>query len=459
MSKSSKNLLFENKDLNILKVSQLPKDEELYGNFFDVIKDKDELSKQDYEKLDNKARIILTNKYDFLQRCKSEWKFFDHDYSDKTKPCTLCHRATKEIYFIKNSFNGNVINVGSTCIDQFEGSEAYEQIRKYKNQRERDKRIIEFKELEIDDLDFIKNAMDNFHNIDIQLPLALLNKIKYILDTLVNVKSGYINKGGKFNAVSSKFMSLKLDYLTLWRQATDFYNTNKDKKLICDRETANWLHDYDVILWETVASNDGCFTNETLKHITCEHYVNKHINEFRSCLADPNIKILNASGGIIIFNYKPKLNSNPISFTVDAAYFMKYIGANCLTEPNYRFDKNSLKDISIDNNFLNFNSIRDHIINKLDFDIENDDDTKYLYVKGKPNNKKVKGVMYLRISSAFFFKNCNNFLLDEDKKLYDVWNKWYNSRRMSDKWITKEERFAIKEASKSASLQRQKDYY
>lgn len=76
----------------------------------------EQLPEQDLRIIDNIFSEIII-------RCKNEWEGSPVPYEElegsNSIPCSLCNAATKKVYYIKNKVSNKIVNVGSTCIDQF----------------------------------------------------------------------------------------------------------------------------------------------------------------------------------------------------------------------------------------------------------------------------------------------------------------------------------------------------
>ena len=97
------------------------------------------------------------------------------------------------------------MHVGSECIKKFPDIENISVIRKTMREQlslqNENKRRIQFSEIELDNVDYIKNAEKWFSDFRILLPAVLYNNIKMVLYNLNSLKTNYVKKGGKIEDI------------------------------------------------------------------------------------------------------------------------------------------------------------------------------------------------------------------------------------------------------------------
>lgn len=91
----------------------------------DILKDKDEpvLKYSELEELEKAKKEFFTSSLfkKFYKTVCKEWEMVDLIDDNKPLECSLCgQKDTKKKYYIKNKLNGTVLNVGSTCINNFD---------------------------------------------------------------------------------------------------------------------------------------------------------------------------------------------------------------------------------------------------------------------------------------------------------------------------------------------------
>lgn len=103
----------------------------------------------DQVKEENKSDFQYVVPY-ILKQCGEEWKGDEsvlhpiEDLGDGRRPCGLCGRDNRYIYYIQNRLNGNKLNVGGDCVEDFvdmdllrEGNSKGQLLRKAKELRRR----------------------------------------------------------------------------------------------------------------------------------------------------------------------------------------------------------------------------------------------------------------------------------------------------------------------------------
>ena len=94
------------------------------------------------------------------------------------KKCTVNYVEGRiNVFSIKNRKNNNELHVGSECIKKFPDIENIRVIRKTMREQlslqNENKRRIQFSEIELDNVDYIKNAEKWFSDFRILLPAVL----------------------------------------------------------------------------------------------------------------------------------------------------------------------------------------------------------------------------------------------------------------------------------------------
>lgn len=94
----------------------------------DLLKEKQEpiLKYDEIQELKEDKKEFLTSSLftNFYKTVCKEWEMVDLIDDDKKIECSLCgQKDTKKKYYIRNKLNGTVLNVGSTCINNFDDIE------------------------------------------------------------------------------------------------------------------------------------------------------------------------------------------------------------------------------------------------------------------------------------------------------------------------------------------------
>ena len=282
-------LLLKQDEMILLKNSEAVKNIETYGNMYDCVMPYKVLSEIDLQKnelFNTKARAtILGNKNLLFQEIKDEWYAIGcNDETTEEVHCQLCGRKNKRIFYIKNRKNNNELHVGSECIKKFPDIENISVIRKTMREQlslqNENKRRIQFSEIELDNVDYIKNAEKWFSYFRILLPAVLYNNIKMVLYNLNSLKTNYVKKGGKIEDIREQYIAYKKLFEKYKKEALQFYETNKMKPLICRKNLADWLETEHLNVWKHVLENGGFLDRETLEYCYQTEYVRAHLKQF-----------------------------------------------------------------------------------------------------------------------------------------------------------------------------------
>lgn len=475
-------LLIRRDEMVLIKNSQSAMNTDIYGNLYTCLQGYNSLSVGEFEgnkDFDNKAKaVILNNKSMLMDSITEEWMALACN-EDETKKvhCQLCNTPNKYIYYIQNSNTDKELHVGSECIKKFPKVRNVKKIKKdlseSKRIKEEQRRRIEFQEMELPDLNFIREAEGKFDNIDILLPHELYIKIKEILYCLNTTKTNYIKNGGKKEEVFKIYNDAKKQFENLWKQALEFFNKNKNKKLVCRGKVAKWLHENKPEIWLEVSQNGGFFNENTLKNAYQKEYVEDHIEDFRKHLSEKDISIVGVTGAAIRFSIENNDYKYPLTFSIAYKDFMRNIGCFCICTSKYLYTRNDLANYKIDDNMLNFNSLYNrirNIIRNIGFDIEVDENTETMYYKMLPreiksnskwsNKSRLSEAYYKKFERRQFFNICLPIIFKDDEEIEKVFKLVFNKLKNSkENWITEEDKRKYAElAAEAASRQKQREF-
>ena len=465
----------------LIQNSKIPKNKNLYGNLYLAIQGYINVTNKDLnenERFDKKSQAtILANKKELMNNVMEEWKGVAcNEITDEEIHCQLCSRPNKLIYYIQNQKTGAELHVGSTCINRFNKIGNIKQIKKNwleKNkQLEKEKRKIEFSEIDLEDLNYVEELENKFKEIDIVLPYNLYISLKNKLYELNSLRTNYIKNGGEFQEVEKEYFELKKESLSLWVKAEDFYNINKNNSLICNKRVGDWIKDKDENIWISISKNNGLFSNETLKFIYEPEFIKEHIKEFNQCREDKDIRILRKNGNNIVFQIKNRRYPNGLIFETRAKWFMENIGCHCLTETNYKFGK---KDIDVEKIIIpetsrNLEEILNrvnYVLEKIGYVIEVSRITNYIYYKrtGKQVEefsikKQDINKIYKKINFSMIIESFKPIIFSEDdemvKKAFKIKLRILIYR---GSWITKQEKEDNERiAGQETALKKQREF-
>lgn len=470
-------LLIKKDEMILLKNSEAGKNNELYGNLYDVLQPYDILNEDDFQKnilFNDKARaVILNNKSILIDAIKEEW--FGIAYNDEATDeihCQLCGRKNKLIFYIRNKLNDIELNVGSDCIKKFPGIENISNIKRtyneHKKQLSESKRTIEFDQIDLNNLNYIKQSEKWFSDFKIVLPYQLHTNIKSVIYDLNSTRTMYIKNGGDLVAVQQQYIEYKNSLEKYKQTAEEIYQTNRANKLVCKKELADWLHINHNDILEKVMKNGGLLSEETLKYCYYDKFVQSNLKIFNSRISDKDINIVGMNGNLVRFVIENNDYTLPLFFCIKSDNFMRNIGCYCLTNKTYTFGKSNLTNLNIEQTHENFNALCNRIsapLEKIGLTIERGQYSNDIFyvrlpkIKNASNSKNIEyyTLGYKKASESAIYSKLNNLIFDSDQTIESFFAKIFNQLNRSE-WITHEEKQSMEELSKSLSIQKQRDF-
>ena len=478
----SQRLLITQQEMVLIKNSDEATKIELYGNLYDCIQNYVKLSITDLENndvFDKKARTVLLsseNKKVMMDKIMDEWYSVKNcDIVETLVNCQLCGRYNKYVFYIHNKITEVDLHIGSDCVKNFPDITGIKQQKKRLSQLQKEqaqqKRKIEFEMCEGEERGFIDDAEKKFNEFPVVLPFKLHTAIKDNLAQLNLSKTTYIKSGGSLNEVYSSYCVLKDKFNDLYKQADKHYQTVKDNPLVCDKETAIWLLKHNSSIWEKVSKNKGIFCADTLMKVYDDRYVNKKIGEIIRHLKDKDLKIAQISRLYIHFLIRNERYIYPVTFTMPINKFMEKVGCYALTDQKYKFGKEELQDIVIEETNNNFRAVHNSILDLLNengYDFIVEDKTGQAYWKKLPKyerrsrwNDRVYSTepMYKKSNISLFLKTLSRFLLKDERYLESNFSTIVKQMENGKVWITQKEKNDYEEATRFArGMQRQKEF-
>lgn len=472
-------LLIRREEMILFKNSEAGKNSDLYGNLFASLQTYDALSEEDFTNhptMDDTARaVILNSKQLLIDEIKNEWFAVGcNDDATGEVRCQLCHTKNKFVFYIQNKLNNNELHVGSECIKKFPGLKDVSKVRRTFTEKQKQqaeiKRRIDFDKIDLDNINYIKSSEEWFNNFKILLPYKLYNDIKTLLYNLNSLRTNYIKNGGELSHITQQYIEFKKLLETCNLDAERIYKQNIRNPLCCKKELADWLLKNYPNTWESIMKNDGLLTKETLKYCYLPAYVETNLNKFKSKLNDTDINIFGTNGNYIRFVIKNSDYLYPLYFGIPMNEFMKNIGCQCLTDNSYRFNKQDLSAIVIENNNSNFNAMCNRLLNPLQnigLKIEKSDYSKDIYYVRLPQiNRTSKWsdrvekteIGYKKIDERAIFEKFNRLIFANDKEIEHTFSQILNQLNRTTKWMSQEEKNRMDEISKSLSIQQQREF-
>ena len=159
-----------------------------------------------------------------------------------------------------------------------------------------------------------------------------------------------------------------------------------------------------------------------------------------------------------------------MKFYVSCKFFMKEIGAKCLTNINFTFGRKDLNKIVIEQSLENFDAMINRLIRPLDrigLSIERSLITNDVYyvrlseiekVSKWSNHVKKTEKTYKKLSSEIIFKLFTPYIFEDDKTIEKQFKKIKISLMRTDNWITQMDKDRNEEMLKSMTIQNQKEF-
>lgn len=471
-------LLLRKDEVTLLKSSEAGKNFEIYGNLFDAMQAYTVLSSDEFEKnhlFNDKAKsVVLNNKKILFDEIKEEWSGIGYnDEATGDVHCQLCGTKNKLVFYIHNKLNDHELHVGSSCIKNFSGIENISQIRRSYNEQlklnsER-KRHIEFDEIDLEDINYIKNSEEWFHSFKVLLPYQLFNEIKTELFNLNSLKTTYIKSGGDATQVKQQYSIFKQNLETYKQKAMYYYNSNKNNILSCKKSLSDWLFDTHKDVWENIMKNNGFLDESTLKYCYQTNFVKSNLKRFNSRINDKGIQISGMNGSNIRFRIENSDYIYPLYFLIPNHIFMQNIGCYCLTSKKYSFGKIDFKKISIEQTNSNFEAMFNRIRNslqKIGLGIEKSHYTNEKFYVRLPivtassrysSRETHTELGYKKLSDASIFEIFNSLIFKNDNEIEIVFSGIFQKLNKTT-WLSKEEKDRLDSISKSLTMQKQREF-
>lgn len=417
-------------EINLLRYSEEPKNTQLYGNLLEAINTMEHCKAVELEELialNDIARAALTyNKQSLIDSVKKEWyteAVSEVDPKQKIR-CGLCNTPNKYLFYIRNRFNNNRLNVGSFCMTKFPGIEGYMEHKQQLNQIQKNHKTIarrtEFHTAFPNVLEIIKSASEYFSTLPILLPEYIYYSLEEVVGRLSSIYNQYVTYGKKpFESIFGSLHLFQLainQYNKLKPQADEFVKNNINNSLICRRKEIDWLMDNNKYrLMREISLNGGEYTISTASHIYSHDFVRDNFNKFSSKNTYLQLKIKfphNKEDNNLEVYYSKTGYNPPVALKITFIDFMSKIGGECVFNEQFKCsDKNLLKISNIINSGVNLESIiayTANMMNHLNYIFLQDDQTGYLYLLRKADKAIAK------MDAHIFMKAYSKQLLEND---------------------------------------------
>ncbi len=349
----------------------------------DILKDKDEpvLKYSELEKLEKAKKEFFTSSLfkNFYKTVCKEWEMIDLIDDSKSLECSLCgQKDTKKKYYIKNKLNGTVLNVGSTCINNFDDisgidGKSRQEIEKEWKIRNRDKYLNE-------KYPGIISKIDNWSKNINQIPTIIKGDFekKYfsILQEISELHEKFRKKTTIDDNIAKKIDDLVNKGEHLLEHIHKDVESKKDNEWFISKEVKEWVYNNDNKTLETFLKEDGLITWRSAYRIYESNLVGKIINKLKTIFNESTISIMKfdtQTNSIIININDGNIYTNRINLSCPYSKFLSEFG-NTIFEIDSTFDneKNFVIENSqiIDDTSLNMSiSNLKHIFKKYNLNI------------------------------------------------------------------------------------------
>lgn len=433
MSRKTTRSVLSLDEINLLRNSEEPKNEQLYGNLYNVLNSLNShkaLALDEMDSLNDVGKAALTyNKESLIDSVKKEWyteAVSDIDPKQKIR-CGLCNTPNKYLFFIRNRINNNRLNVGSLCMTKFPGIEGYTEYKQQLNHIQKNQKVIlrrtEFHAAFPDVQNIIESSSKYFNSLPILLPKDLYYPLKEVVSRIEIIYNQYVIHGKK--PFETTFGSLKLfqlaidQYNKLKQQANKFVQENISDPFVCKRAEIDWLiSNNKEYLINEISSNNGRYTKLTISNIYSYEFIRNNFEIFTSKNTATQLKISMPADKFetniyVSFN---KIGYNPsVAFKIRFEDFMLKIGGQSLFDEQFIYSGKEILSISsVVNSRANLESVLAYIaniMNRLNYIFLFDDRTNYLYLFRKAD------CAISRIEPNTFLRSYSKYILDSDETI------------------------------------------
>lgn len=218
-----------------------------------------------------------------IKQGSEEWKgnedvlFPVEDMGEARKRCALCGTKNRYIHYIKNRLNGNTLNVGKDCVEEFADidflqngkskAELYKNARKIRRMSEINKKINGI-DLLIESWDRVPNRYDIIIPNSIEKPFlecGILTKKYY---------DGFLNE--KYSeSIFKKIEDQMKQYYSFIQQMDDYQQNNIKDKFIVTKAMIRWLTDKGFNEMVATVKEEGKVSSSTIQRMYEPAFIKK----------------------------------------------------------------------------------------------------------------------------------------------------------------------------------------
>lgn len=291
-----------------------------------------------------------------IKQCGEEWRGDEsvlhpiEDLGNDRRPCSLCGTPNRYIYYIKNRMNGNSLNVGGDCVEDFVDIDF---LREGKSKGQLLKEAKRIRRLSIinKEIPRIEKIIDSWENEIIRYDLLIPNSIE----------QPYIKIGNRIKELFIKYLSeeydesIFMDIINLLNESKTYISKmnyyqqdNQENMFIATAKMGKWLkekRDNQTYEW---LKEDGVITIKSISRVFEPDFIEKIYFDIKNMLNTIEIDTIGydheKKGFILLPNHK---DNNDIKILCTYEKFLNYYGKKLFNErPNVAFSLSNIVKIS-----------------------------------------------------------------------------------------------------------------
>lgn len=404
--------------------------------------DDNSINTKQYEKLNNNYKTFLTSSLykDLYKNASEEWNIDHLDESEEKLACALCgQKDTKKKYYIKNKISGKMLNVGSTCIDNFKdirdvNGKTAKEINKEWEIQQRKKALN-------DKYNGIIEKIDNWNKKIDEIPTIINGHLEDEYDKLYSqvqdLYSKFIKNRKIDFTIAKKINDLVCKGESILEQIYSNIDDKKNNEWYITKEIKEWCYkdkESNKIVIDFLRK-DGVIKWRSICRIYEKNLVNKILEKFKIIFDNSNISIVgfNEKYNTITINIRDG-NAYVARIDLECSYtkFVQEYG-EIIFENNKKYSDE--KEFVIENSSIIESSSIDmsisnikYLLNKTDIRVFSwneryneivfiESNKNYIIIKAKEFiNKFIKYVFFRRLSETEL-DNLKSYIINNGEKI------------------------------------------
>jgi hypothetical protein len=317
-----------------------------------------------HEKIDLEVvPVEFHNEFQFvvpyiLKQCAEEWKGSEQvlhpieDLGDDRKPCSLCGTPNRYIYYIQNRLNGNTLNVGSDCVEEFvdidflkDGKSKGQLLREAKKIRRRtiiNKHIPGIEKT----INTWESQLTQYH---VLIPLSIEQPYMKAGNTLRDLYEGYLEE--KYDETIfteiSQLISKKQTFVSEMEAYQQMYIGDK---LIATPKMASWLERFGDLQTLSWLKEDGRVTSRSISRILEPSFIETILPDVSDLFDQIQIELADLDLENMAYILIPRMFQDgriPIKLFCKVQKILDYYGVTLFGgKSRFAFDLNNIVKIS-----------------------------------------------------------------------------------------------------------------